>query len=260
MEIYGYQHHNPVRFCADMLYSGHTFVTCLYGFALIELTRKTFIKCSKGKRIAIQLSVSLFFGLEQLYEVRAILLNRFHYTMDIILAIIMVLLWYTNGAVALVATKWSKLGHPTRQPKPANKFVDRLNPNLRGALKNVIFKEDDAEQFELLERGKAKDTTHLEAARFGLVVVDRPEASQKDKAEMPMANMPLGLQHWAHSWGLGLMPRENFQRRDGDLWVPPACIPFSCCLLGDRHSIISNTLFERYDPHQLHERDPTQWW
>ena len=29
----GYSHHRPVRFCADMLYSGHTFVTCLYGFS-----------------------------------------------------------------------------------------------------------------------------------------------------------------------------------------------------------------------------------
>jgi len=43
---------------------------------------------------------------EQIVEVYFVLLNRFHYTMDVVMAILFTFLFFTNGAIAEFTKKW----------------------------------------------------------------------------------------------------------------------------------------------------------
>jgi hypothetical protein len=232
MEWQGYTHGHPVRFCADMMYSGHTFVTCLYGFALVELTRKTFIDCGPLKRNLIVYGVSIFFGLEQLFEIDRVLKNRFHYVMDIVVAILMVMLWFTNGAIVVTASRWSKLGETTPTAPPVNRgfsksmrdyVLEGLNPN---------------RTYELIETATIKKKNAERAMELNVAVIDTTLRNKQ---------LPIGFQMCAHRLGLGLLARNHVSRRDGDLWIPPACFPFSQ-FYGGRFSILANNTIERYDP------------
>jgi hypothetical protein len=230
MEWAGYSSGHPVRFCADMMYSGHTFVTCLYGFALVELTRKTFI--DSPRRMRIVYCVSIFFGLEQMFEIERVLKNRFHYLMDIIVAILMVMLWFTNGAVIITASRWSKLGEHAATAPPVKKgfskgmrdyVLEGLNPN---------------RTYELIETATMKKKNMDRAMELNVAVIDTTLRNKQ---------LPIGFQMCAHRLGLGLLARNNVARRDGDLWIPPACCPFSQ-FYGGRFSILANNTIERYDP------------
>merc|ERR1712100_188405 len=60
--------------------------------------------------------MSVVFGIDQLLEISAVLMNRFHYTMDIIMALLLVLLWYTNGPMSIFSQWWKKFGEPSHNP------------------------------------------------------------------------------------------------------------------------------------------------
>jgi len=106
-----------VRFCADMMPSGHTFFTCLYALALIELIRRhvrgikklgQWFSPSYGQYLfwVVLVFVMLVAVIEQSVEVYFVLLNRFHYMMDVVMAIILTLLFYTNGTMTIAAKTW----------------------------------------------------------------------------------------------------------------------------------------------------------
>lgn len=106
-----------VRFCADMMYSGHTYFTCLYALALIELVRWHTRK--RGwtvfwQNVAIGLVMFLAVA-EQLVEAYLVIKNRFHYTMDIVMAMLLTFLWFTNGSISIAAKTWSHWREPPHE-------------------------------------------------------------------------------------------------------------------------------------------------
>merc|ERR1712194_918815 len=104
-----------------MMFSGHTMVTCLYGLACVECVRKYFLKkdwhhTRSGRRYLsiIVWTVSIIVLAEQCLEVYLVLKNRFHYTMDVIMALILVALLYTNAVFTVSAKRWELVGKKAR--------------------------------------------------------------------------------------------------------------------------------------------------
>lgn len=97
-------HNRHLRYCADMVYSGHTYFCCLFAVGLYDLVRKL-TRLSEHRSLMRFVVGSLLLA-AVLADVILILLNRFHYTMDICIAIWGVLLLYTNGCVAIAVTWW----------------------------------------------------------------------------------------------------------------------------------------------------------
>lgn len=104
MEAFGVDGHR-LRYCADMMWSGHTYVTTLYGLGVYELVRVLSLNWPRDARRRMLVIVGLIAVGEQVVEVYCVLLNRFHYTMDVAMAIMLTFLFYTNGSIA-VAEKW----------------------------------------------------------------------------------------------------------------------------------------------------------
>jgi len=101
-----------LRFCADMLYSGHTFFTTLYALGLVELT-KTHLSRRVHQQTMTALTRNIIVGCvytlaitEQAVEIYLVLLNRFHYTMDVVMAVLLVFLFFTNGSITIAAKIW----------------------------------------------------------------------------------------------------------------------------------------------------------
>lgn len=97
----GYEGVNPVRFCADMVPSGHTFIAFLFSLGMIDMARRLFVILPRGPGIAVlaiayPLAATLFF-----LEFYFVLLNHFHYALDMFMSVLLVLLFYTNAGVAL---------------------------------------------------------------------------------------------------------------------------------------------------------------
>lgn len=113
-----------MRFCGDMIYSGHTYFTILYILALCELLRKAvqdpdsrvFI-ASPSKRKALVFSVYLVCIAQQCLEIFLVLSNRFHYTTDVVLAVLLTFLWYTSAPICIAAKWWAQLGTKMKQEK-----------------------------------------------------------------------------------------------------------------------------------------------
>lgn len=103
-----------VRWCADMLYSGHTYFTCLYALGLVELVWcKTSHLQPHWHRIAMTV-VCLVTVCEQILEISMVIANRFHYTMDVMMAILLTFLFFTNSSIIVSAKAWVRWeGHLT---------------------------------------------------------------------------------------------------------------------------------------------------
>mmetsp|Transcript_112414 Transcript_112414/g.157613 ORF Transcript_112414/g.157613 Transcript_112414/m.157613 type:complete len:376 (+) Transcript_112414:88-1215(+) len=93
----------PVRYCADMLLSGHTFVLVLYMLAFADLMRRITIMMSPVPRAVCRILIGLFCMACVGADLFLIVRNQFHYTVDVVMAIIMTVLVYTNvGMTAVV--------------------------------------------------------------------------------------------------------------------------------------------------------------
>mmetsp|Transcript_107483 Transcript_107483/g.302489 ORF Transcript_107483/g.302489 Transcript_107483/m.302489 type:complete len:581 (-) Transcript_107483:187-1929(-) len=113
MEIDGPRHDrvmSGVRWCADMMYSGHTYFTCLYALALLELLQRQIVSNRLSK--PIYYFMALLIAFEQFMEIKLVLSNRFHYSSDIFVAIVITMLWYTNGPTVIAAKWWASFGRP----------------------------------------------------------------------------------------------------------------------------------------------------
>jgi len=120
-------YHHPLRYCSDMMYSGHTFIVTLFALGCYEMLRvvisvreKPLDKGSQG-RVPVKrwhiIIKSLFLTTlaivavgEQGVEVYFVLLSRFHYSMDVFVALLVTFLLYTNGAIAVFAKQWELRG------------------------------------------------------------------------------------------------------------------------------------------------------
>lgn len=119
VELDGPQHNrlgSGLRWCADMMYSGHTYTTFLYALALLEwLKRHMAIKPHERPFMSMQAfchyvayyGSAAFVAGEQMVEVYLVISNRFHYTSDVIMGMLITMLWYTSGPVIIYAKWWS---------------------------------------------------------------------------------------------------------------------------------------------------------
>lgn len=103
------------RFCADMVYSGHTYFVALFGLGTWDLVCHMTEALKREKRIkcwAIRAAVGTVLSCTVALDVILILMNRFHYTMDVMLALFLVLLVHTNGVIAIFVRWWCDTGSP----------------------------------------------------------------------------------------------------------------------------------------------------
>jgi len=98
-----------LRFCADMVYSGHTYFATLFSLGVYDMLRKSTIESGRSGRKGIWLlgMVSVLLTGVVLADVILMLMNRFHYTIDVFLAILIVYLYYTNAPLARAVDWWS---------------------------------------------------------------------------------------------------------------------------------------------------------
>ena len=95
-----------IRWCADMMYSGHTYTTCLYSLALYELVHQRSANSHRFGSFFCALLGGALACLQGL-QIYLILLDRFHYTMDVLVAALLTFLLYTNPAIKSVAEAWA---------------------------------------------------------------------------------------------------------------------------------------------------------
>merc|ERR1712136_407287 len=117
-EMFGFQMDritSGVRYCSDMMLSGHTFVTRLYALGNCELLHRIrqnpkIKNCCSASKMQVQVMYIFLVGLiicEQCLEIYLILRDRFHYTADVVVAIMAALVLYTNGPLAIYAEWWA---------------------------------------------------------------------------------------------------------------------------------------------------------
>lgn len=112
MELFGPKRDrigSGIRFCSDMMISGHTFVTCLYALGLLELTQRLMASrvIPKVHGTMVYRAVLVFVLAEQFTEIALVTVSHFHYSADILAAIMITLLWYTNGPVVIYSRWWA---------------------------------------------------------------------------------------------------------------------------------------------------------
>lgn len=100
----GKSHH--LRFCADMMFSGHTYVCATFSLGLFSLFRSRTAGLPVTWRTVGRFLVGSALFAIVFFDVIMILINRFHYTMDVTIALVLVALLFSNPAVAVVAEFW----------------------------------------------------------------------------------------------------------------------------------------------------------
>eukprot|EP00929_Paragymnodinium_shiwhaense_P036742 TRINITY_DN19665_c0_g1_i1.p1 TRINITY_DN19665_c0_g1~~TRINITY_DN19665_c0_g1_i1.p1 ORF type:complete len:275 (-),score=70.21 TRINITY_DN19665_c0_g1_i1:222-1046(-) len=121
-------YHHPLRYCSDMMYSGHTFVVTVFALGCYELVRVLidtrrgnqlldFNKCGVVFKIILLATVAGVAICEQAAEIYFVLESRFHYTSDVFVAILITFLFYTNGVITVAAKQWEVRGIHLFLPK-----------------------------------------------------------------------------------------------------------------------------------------------
>ena len=69
---------------------------------------------------------------QQVLEITLVLENRFHYTMDVVMAIIITLLIYSTGPVAIAAKSWQNWrgpfwAHPDDEVENSSECIDKAS-------------------------------------------------------------------------------------------------------------------------------------
>jgi len=99
----------PVRYCSDMILSGHTFVMFLYLLASMDLCRRLNLLFESTeapwKSRVLRALLSMFVLCCVSTDLYLIVINHFHYTVDVVLAVMLTLLMYTNAGMAIF-TDW----------------------------------------------------------------------------------------------------------------------------------------------------------
>ena len=90
-----------------MMWSGHTYFVTIFAFGLHECVRRGMRASPAWKRVSVETFVTVAAVLQQSIEIYYVLKSRFHYTSDVVMAIFVTYLLYTNSVIAVVASKWS---------------------------------------------------------------------------------------------------------------------------------------------------------
>jgi hypothetical protein len=107
LEVTGVNGHR-MRWCSDMLLSGHTYFTCLYALGLYEGIRKAtrVLKAYHWFKILLILIIVGVACVEQTLEILAVTVDKFHYSIDVYLAVVMTFFLYTNQIPCLIGKAW----------------------------------------------------------------------------------------------------------------------------------------------------------
>jgi len=101
----GSYHH--IRFCGDMMFSGHTYVCGVFSLGLYDALLGLTATWAPVMRVPVRILVGvLLFGLV-CFDMTLILMKRFHYTMDVTVAIVLVGLLYSNPGVAVAVERYT---------------------------------------------------------------------------------------------------------------------------------------------------------
>jgi hypothetical protein len=93
-EIFGINHKH-MRYCSDMLLSGHTYFIVLFSIASYKMITIINPNLNQFYKRLIQIIICSYIVL----EVLLILISKFHYTIDVMIAIILVLLLWDSSLV-----------------------------------------------------------------------------------------------------------------------------------------------------------------
>jgi hypothetical protein len=103
-----------LRYCSDMMYSGHTFTVTLFALGFYEMVRlfnvHRFGRFGTITKIVVLVTIGTLSVLEQILEIALVEETRFHYTTDVIVALVLTFLFYTNGPIVIVAKCWADHG------------------------------------------------------------------------------------------------------------------------------------------------------
>jgi hypothetical protein len=106
MELNGVAGHWPVRYCADMILSGHTFVMLLFLLGCADLVRRVHAAYPSTIIGHVVTAVNVVIACCVCADLYLIVVNHFHYTVDVLLAIMVTLLLYTNAGVSILTDWW----------------------------------------------------------------------------------------------------------------------------------------------------------
>uniref|UniRef100_A0A6U6Q4T9 Sphingomyelin synthase-like domain-containing protein n=1 Tax=Zooxanthella nutricula TaxID=1333877 RepID=A0A6U6Q4T9_9DINO len=99
-----------VRYCADMMLSGHTYFACLFSLSAFHQVTFCLDHMQEGWgrcKVAIKVATVALCVLCLALEVILVALARFHYTVDMVSSIVLVLLLWDSGHVERIVRKWS---------------------------------------------------------------------------------------------------------------------------------------------------------
>eukprot|EP00928_Gymnodinium_smaydae_P004977 TRINITY_DN1170_c0_g1_i1.p1 TRINITY_DN1170_c0_g1~~TRINITY_DN1170_c0_g1_i1.p1 ORF type:complete len:915 (-),score=219.15 TRINITY_DN1170_c0_g1_i1:232-2913(-) len=148
-------YHHPLRYCSDMMYSGHTFVVTLFALGCYEVTRVVLEKTERSKwflllKIVVLSGVALVAICEQAVEIYCVMRSRFHYSMDMFLAVIITFLFYTNGAIAVFSKLWEEQGF-------------HIIYSFKDYLMKLLKKHEDMREIPLEDQASVKEWVTQEA-------------------------------------------------------------------------------------------------
>lgn len=224
--------------CASMIFCERTAFMCLYGLSLVEsvrmLMRSVGYAYCHGWMHQVCHSVvgCCVFTLIGLQSV-VMLVSRLHYTIDILMATIIVFLLYTNSALCIACKQWQFFGSGINQ-RQANSGSESYEE-----IHERIFEGSEIGKRVVLARLSQSTDHHkysVKALSLGYGLLETSEDSDESKGT---AVLPLGLQEWANDSGCLLVSKSSLHP-GGDMWIPRLCCPFSCCgVFGSFHSFES---------------------
>lgn len=168
-----------LRWCADMMFSGHTYFTTLYALGTYELSvsfTREWPPC--WRRILLLPMLFLAVG-EQSLEIYLVLLNRFHYSMDVVVAIVMTFLIFSNGWVAQLAKHWVWFGIERRKHEWSPAMVKKVFETRQGLEKKM----------RKLSRRESRDDCVFRDPR--VTIFPSKEVSSNADVFIPPCMMPL---------------------------------------------------------------------
>lgn len=101
-----------VRYCGDMILSGHTAIFACFLVALSDLCRKIALLVDPTRVFLARVVVTVIMVVLVCAESYMVVLNHFHYSADVVVAIVLALLIYTNAAVAIFTQKFVEWREP----------------------------------------------------------------------------------------------------------------------------------------------------
>lgn len=129
MEVFGVPDSDgkrtQARFCADMMLSGHTSSLVTFLLGSLELIHKHVNAFVPTYGLVITVIADVVVVAFIIGEAYLIISNRFHYTVDVALAVLLALLIYTHHSLSIFAQWHMELGQPS-SPREAVLWIPRL--------------------------------------------------------------------------------------------------------------------------------------